>query len=172
MLAGLISYFATNSFAIFANVIESDNNINVVVELPDYSNDSNVVYSYNIEGGINLGTALESINEYTSDYTTLNKSVFLKHNIGNNNTVETQDVCYILNSEKYCLKGGTGDYYEENKLMLLEIFGVNNCSVNSNNVLCSSSGLYASAADNGSVYASDSGWYCTIHTNGYAECIE
>lgn len=37
MVAGLISYFMTNSFAWFTQVLESDKNINVVVDVPTFA---------------------------------------------------------------------------------------------------------------------------------------
>ena len=52
---------------------------------------SNYVYSWSTST-VSLGTAKDSISGYTTDYTTLGKTFFLKHNIGSNNTVESQEV--------------------------------------------------------------------------------
>ena len=76
---------------------------------------------------------------YTSDYTTLNKDVFLKHNIGSQTEVNESYVCYILDRDLYCLKGGDGVYnsaqnalvstsYENNIKILDNSFGSSNCS--------------------------------------------
>ena len=82
------------------------------------------------------GDTLETISGYTNDYTTLGYNVFLKHNIGSDNVVESNEVCYILNSNLYCLKG-CGKYnnvsddcditnYEENVDILYASFGESN----------------------------------------------
>ena len=137
------------------------------------------IYSINTDV-INLGINLDSITNYTTDYKSLNSNSFLKHNIGSLGRVESSDVCYILNGNKYCLKGGgvydaetesyNSLYYEENKSLLLETFGEDNCSVDSNRVNCSLSGLYANAHDNGNVNASDFDWHCNVSSTGNAYC--
>lgn len=133
---------------------------------------SNSVYSWSTSN-VSQGATLESISGYTTDYTTLNKTFFLKHNIGSDNTVESQEVCYILNSNVYCLKGGdNGASYETNKTTLLESFGEDTCSVNSDYVHCSASGLYAGAYDSGGVGAYDDVGDCNVDGDGLADCIE
>jgi len=59
-----------------------------------------VVYSYSTNT-ITNGDSLESISQYTNDYTTLNKDVFLKHNIVNDQ-VESSELCFIKDG-LYCL---------------------------------------------------------------------
>lgn len=117
------------------------------------------IYSYYV-GDIYESTALDSIPNYTTDYKSLNKTFFLKHNIGSSGRIESQEVCYILNNKQYCLKGGgvldmaTGDsvspYYEENKAILFESFGEENCSA-SNYVDCWVSSIDANLYSDGSV---------------------
>lgn len=142
-----------------------------VTEKQEQASASNSVYSWSTTS-ISLGATLESISGYTTDYTTLNKTFFLKHNIGSDNTVESQEVCYILNSEVYCLMGYEANYYEANKTTLLESFGEENCAVSSYDVDCSASGLLAYANDNGYVFAYDDLEECGVYGNGNAYCHE
>ena len=133
---------------------------------------SNAVYSWSTST-INQGATLESISGYTTDYTTLGQNYFLKHNIGSDNTVESNEVCYILNGTMYCLIGGDeGASYETNKETLFASFGEDNCYVYSNDVSCSASGLNARAIGSGYVYANDGFEGCYVNDSGYARCDE
>ena len=88
----------------------------------------------------------------------------------------------ILDGKKYCLKDGgvynsetdewNALYYEENIETLYESFGEENCSVSSNYVNCSVSGLRAYASDIGRVSAYASGWSCHVYSDGNAHCYE
>jgi len=132
---------------------------------------SNSVYSYSTST-ISLGATKDSISGWTTNYTTLGKTFFLKHNIGSNNTVESNEVCYVLNSNLYCLKGGSADYYEENIQVLYESFGEDNCTVPSYSVYCSASGLNANAYAYGYVDAGDGIGRCDVFSDGNANCLE
>lgn len=110
--------------------------------------------------------------DYVEDYTTLNKNFFLKHNISSEGTVESSEVCYILNSTLYCLKGGDGGTaYSENTSILQNSFGQSNCSVNSSSVGCSVSGLDAGARQSGRVFAGDGSSTCRVDYYGNSGCI-
>ena len=136
------------------------------------SSQSNVVYSFSTDY-VSLGDAKDSISGATTDYRTLGKNYFLKHNLASDNTVESQEVCYILNGNQYCLKGGDDRAsYETNKTTLLESFGEDNCSVNSKDVNCSASGLYASADAIGVVSANGGITGCNVNGFGDAYCYE
>ena len=119
--------------------------------------------------------------DYTEDYTTLNKNFFLKHNISNEGTVESSEVCYIKDNSLYCLKGEKTDdkeegyisqYYEENTNTLKTSFGESNCSVYSHSVSCSASGLFANAYRSGNVYAGDDSSDCFVSNIGNSGCDE
>lgn len=130
---------------------------------------SNAVYSRSTT--VSLGATKDSISGYTTDYTTLGRNNFLKHNIGSDNTVESQEVCYLLSGTMYCLIGGDGRVnFETNKTTLLESFGEENCSVDSDIVNCSASGLNARATDYGDVDASDGSSGCYTGVNGDLHC--
>ena len=130
---------------------------------------SNSVYSWS-DSNISLGATLESIIGYTTDYTALGHNYFLKHNIGSDNTVESQEVCYILNSTLYCLKNGSIEYYEENKTILLESFGEGNCSMDSYHVQCSFSNLWVAVWKDDAVLAGDDDNHCGVGFDGSASC--
>lgn len=146
---------------------------------PALKSDTNI-YSYYV-GDLYEASTLDTITNYTTDYKSLNKTVFLKHNIGVTGRIESQEVCYVLNGNKYCLKGGgvitnlaegtsVSPYYEENIETLYASFGEENCSVNSNRVDCSVSGLRARANDNGIVGAHGGSSICNVNLTGNAGC--
>ena len=135
------------------------------------TSESNAVYSWSIDN-VYLGDSKDSINGATTDYTTLGKNYFLKHNLASANTVESQEVCYILNATKYCLKGGSADYYEEIIEVLYESFGEDNCSVLSEDVFCSASGLDVRTYSFGLVHVYDGITACLVDADGSAYCGE
>ena len=108
--------------------------------------------------------------------------------IANDGTVERNDACFVRNNTLYCLKGveianagydeeNPAPYYQYNYNLLLEAFGPNAiennvCSVHSNNINCSASGLYAYADMSGSVYAYGDSTGCGAYDSGYSECGE
>ena len=126
--------------------------------------------------------------DYTEDYTTLNKTYFLGHKIGNDGKVERNDACFIRNNTLYCLKGvetanagysteNPAPYYGENYNTLLEAFGPNAiennvCSVDESPIYCSVSGLYANADMDGDVGAIDGSTDCYADYGGYSVCHE
>ena len=126
--------------------------------------------------------------DYTEDYTTLNKTYFLGHKIGNDGKVERNDACFIRNNTLYCLKGvetanagysteNPAPYYGENYNTLLEAFGPNAiennvCSVDESHIYCSVSGLYANADMDGDVGAIDGSTDCYADYGGYSVCHE
>lgn len=130
------------------------------------------------------------IGTYTEDYTTLNKTFFLKHNISNEGTVESSEVCFIRNNTLYCLKGegatynsethqynNDSIYYQDNENLILEAFGPNAvennvCSVYSSDVYCSASGLGAGANQDGGVSADDGSSDCEVYGDGMSNCNE
>ena len=126
--------------------------------------------------------------DYTEDYTTLNKTYFLGHKIGNDGKVERNDACFIRNNTLYCLKGvetanagysteNPAPYYGENYNTLLEAFGPNAiennvCSVDESHIYCSVSGLYANADMDGDVGAIDGSTDCYADYDGHSVCHE
>ena len=97
--------------------------------------------------------------------------VKLKHNIDSDNKVESNELCYILNNNVHCLKGGNPIDYEENKSVLLESFGEDNCLIETNIVDCKlSSNLEVYTTAVGAVAGIVSTKGCTISPGGYASC--
>ena len=68
--------------------------------------------------------------EYKLNAKELNKQENLKHNIVEDTITESY-VCFIKDNKEYCLRGGNGSYYNENKTILLNVFGSENCETNS-----------------------------------------
>ena len=119
--------------------------------------------------------------DYTEDYTTLNKTFFLKHNISSKGTVESSEVCYILKSNLYCLKGEKTDdkesgyisqYYTENTNTLQTSFGQANCIFESDHVSCSTDDPGAIAYQDGNVSVSDVLANCNVGRTGNSYCYE
>ena len=71
----------------------------------------------------------------------LNKQEYLKHNIVEDIIAESY-VCFIKDNEEYCLRGGNSSYYNENKTILLNAFGSENCEVNPQNIVQTSNNKY------------------------------
>ncbi len=129
---------------------------------------SNVVYRWSTDE-LNIGDSIEG-KETTTDYNTLGKISFLKHEIADNKIVST-DACFIKDRNTYCLKGGDGGAaYETNKALLLSAFGESACNVNDSDVSCLVSGLYASAYSDGSVNADDVASFCYVDSGGNSYC--
>ena len=134
------------------------------------------------------GSWTVGVGTYTEDYTTLNKTYFLGHKIGNDGKVERNDACFIRNNTLYCLKGvetanagydenNPAPYYGENYNTLLEAFGPNAiennvCSVYGYGIYCSASGLGAYAYVSGGVGANGGSTDCSAGDNGGSVCYE
>ena len=133
------------------------------------------------------------IGDYTEDYTTLNKTIFLGHKIGNDGKVERNDVCFIRNNTLYCLKGvetanadysasNLAPYYIENHNTLLEAFGpkaIENSICSGalydnrvNGTYCSISDFKVDAYKDGHIRANDDNVECDTFTDGNSACYE
>lgn len=110
-----------------------------------------------------------TINGYTTDYSSLG-SYFLKHNIDANGLVESNEVCYIVNNNLFCLKGGSANYYEENKNTLLASFDSIYCYSSGNGFGCSIAAFNPFISLNGEVYVSSGALSCSISSSGLAKC--
>lgn len=146
-----------------------------------YEGNNNSIYRYGTNT-IYKGSPKEALGNYTDYYKYLNKNYFLKHNM-ENNRVKSSEVCYILNNNLYCLKGGGATYdsensqynddsiyYEDNVSILKSSFGESNCYGFSDNVNCSASGLRARADQDGYVYASGGSSTCIVDSDGRSLC--
>ena len=133
---------------------------------------SNLFYSWS-NHHVYIGDSKNSIIGYTTDYTSLNQNIFLKHNIGSSDTVESTEVCYLLNSNQYCLKGGDGDAsYQLNKEILSESFGYQACQENGDDFDCSNDDFLAYVGGSGMVYLIEGDKTCEVYSNGSARCYE
>ena len=123
------------------------------------------------------GDALSLITGNTTDYTSLNKTFFLKHSINSNDKIVESDACYILSSNLHCLKGYAGDsietspYFEINKTELKNSFGAASCTEQTNKYTCTKSGLTAEITPTGSIRINDSSNNCYVNGYGYSACV-
>lgn len=121
------------------------------------------------------------IGTYTTDYQTLNKDVFLKHNLINNDEIDNTEVCFIKKNDLYCIKGGDSSQatYEKNKLILDEAMPALRC--NEVNGSSSSEGNYkiyrcyhnnveVEAYSFGYIYVNYDGEICGVGGDGSASC--
>ena len=132
--------------------------------------------------------------EYTTNASTLNKYYYLKHDIVNDEIINSY-VCFVYNNVEHCMKGGVNEYSSESKPIFdantqiikdYQIFynlnTVSNpsssnpgCYFDSGNSYCYGGGfylVYASSDGRGvSVYGSSSE-YCSVHNDGYSICYQ
>ena len=144
----------------------------------------------NVSEGVTLyNTVAEAKNAFN------NRPFYLKHEI-ENDIVKESYVCFEKDSNTYCLRGQQtyeqvngswqcksefldsetnkclSTYYESNKTILKQAFGESNCTQNSSALNCGAGGLYALAADDGTVDASDASAYCRVERDGNSNCTE
>ncbi len=133
-----------------------------------------VVYGFN-STNIQIGNTLSTTNMVT-DYTELNKTYFLKYTMNSNEKLVSSEVCYVLNSDLYCLKGykgnGTGDspYYDSNVEILKESFPTNTCSSGATTYSCTSGGITAEAKQDGNIRVYNSNISCYVNAYGNSAC--
>ena len=97
----------------------------------------------------------------------------IKHNISDEGTVESSEVCYILNNTLHCLKGGDGGAsYSENISIVQSSFGQSNCSDQNDGFYCRDydSGLDANTYENGFASTGLGSWGCYIQIDGETRC--
>lgn len=127
---------------------------------------------------VQKGDALSTVTGSTIDYTTLNKTFFIEHSLDKNNKIASSEVCYVLNTEMYCLKGFEGDgntdspYYKTNIAELQKSFGKNKCVESATMYTCENAGLVAEAGKDGNVRVSDNTNNCFVNAYGVSSCNE
>lgn len=154
-----------NSYALFSDSVVGEKTIEVSIATAKtvYTNYSSGA------GSISIGSSLETINGYNTDYSSLG-SYFLKHNINANGFVESNELCYIANNNLYCLKGGSTDYYEENKNILLASLDSDNCYSLDNGFQCIFQTRFYTAGADGSVRISYASVSCSVSSSGTGLC--
>jgi len=105
---------------------------------------NNVVYRYTTDS-LNIGDSIDGI-QTTTNPTTLDKSIYLKHEIDSENKITASYVCFVTDTE-HCIQGGdNGTAFETNKATLQsqEAWFTNNggsCSFDSGVSECRSDGF-------------------------------
>ena len=123
------------------------------------------VYRYT-KDQLKIGDSIEG-KETTTDYNTLGKNHFLKHEVVDSK-ITSSEVCFIKDGNMHCLKQNE---YETSKAKLLQIFGESACDVSDSHVICSASGVDATAFSNGIVSATDDASYCGVYSVGNSYCV-
>ena len=143
-----------------------------------YAQDSNAggnpvtsTYVYTVSNNeFQIGSAIPTGETTYDNYLSTGKNIFIRHTIEDDIITESY-VGFVKDGDVYYLKGGdSGAAYTLNKSTLDEAFTSTNCTDNTTYYTCSASGLYASAYDNGHVYASDGDWSCNVYDDGYSYC--
>ena len=97
---------------------------------------------------------------------------YLKHTLNSNGIIEEIDVCGKHNGQEFCLgRSADGSKFEQNKTLLLNTFGNDNCDVSSFDVGCFDDFVEAYAYSNGEVYVGDGETGCDVLGSGAAGCI-
>ena len=122
------------------------------------------------------------VGEYTTDASTLNKTFYLKHDVVEDEIINSY-VCFVYNNAEHCMKGGDGGAsYSANQQILRDFQAFNNlpdnanpgCYWDSSSSYCYGGGFsFVSVASGGSVsvYGSSSE-YCYVGHDGSSRCRE
>ena len=93
---------------------------------------------------------------------------FLRHRMSDDQVMQT-DVGFVYNNNVYYLLGLFSndpiDHFEENKTFMMNLFGSNNCSLNSgtpSTYTCEVSNNTFIISSDGFVYAGDLNWFCKV----------
>lgn len=99
----------------------------------------------------------------TTDYTTLNKKVFVALNGGQ------KSVCIIRNSRLHCFDNNN---FAIEKDHIQQIFSDISCDVSSSDVFCEPPDFYCVVSSNGEVYCEDfaAGSSCLVNSDGSVNC--
>ena len=193
--SGTIYRYSTNKVAIGDSIaigtknvwceVNEDENWNSCTE-QNWGLDTENDCLEDIEGGegaiCQQGTInMLGIGEYTADASTLNKNVYLKHDVVDD-IVTASYVCFVTDTE-HCMQGGDSSYYAANKTLLQsqESWFNNNggrCDLitdaetgDETSMECTSSALHVRAYYDGDVDAGVSGSdNCEVDPDGYSRC--
>ena len=119
---------------------------------------------------------MQGIGDYTTDASTLNENVYLKHDIVND-IVTSSYVCFITDTE-HCMQVGNSSYYAANKTLLQSQESwftgqtpAGSCDFGDTNSNCTSSALIVQARSNGTAVAGVLGSVkCAVYPSGGSFC--
>ena len=198
----LLASSTTYTFSFDASYIQSDSNAverengiylyaNNYVELDTNTGD---IIGSPVKIGDNVSKLGTTYEDYLDAQTNFGYDYFFKYKVLNGIITET-NLAYILNNNLYVLKGAGGvlldeqnnewDFtnvpYLENKNILLNSFGANNCTEEQvtnynyiyNYTRCTSSDFSVEVQSDGDVnIMNNNGWRCEIGVNSVSACIE
>ena len=123
--------------------------------------------------------------DYNQAMSSFGENFFLRHTL-NHNLVKELSLGFYYNNNAYFLKGGLDEIavgaskiqamYENNKSILLDAFGSNNCTDNTTYYLCNVTGIEIRLYTSGSIEcrgASTGGSYnyCNVSSYGWSRCL-
>ena len=96
---------------------------------------------------------------------------YLKYTLNLNGIIEEIDACGKYNGQEFCLeRSADGSKYEQNKTLLLNIFGNDSCDVDSSGINCNNASIGADAGAVGYVGVKDAVAVCSVGGGGSAGC--
>ena len=127
-------------------------------------------------------TNLTEGTDYVKNASLLNKNYYLKHDIVDDEIINSY-VCFVYNNAEHCMKGGDGGAsFAANTQIIRDFQTFNNlpdnsnpgCYYNSSSSYCFGGGFYdESIGSNGSAYVfGTSSENCGINDSGYSVCSE
>ncbi len=114
-------------------------------------------------------------NSYEEVVNASGHNVFLRYSIDSDNIVRESYGGFIKNGNVYYIRGGYANLYDENKVLLKNIFGYD-CREDANNYTtlksygCSISRLRVGMTNTGDTGVGDSNSYCSIYSNKSSMC--
>ena len=97
---------------------------------------------------------------------------YLKYTLNSNGIIEEIDACGKHNGQEFCLeRSADGSKHEQNKTLLLNTFGTDDCGVYSSGVYCGDDYLSAGSFANGHVDTGDNFPACHVFDSGAAICF-
>ena len=116
------------------------------------------VYAYYTSTKIFGGEDADVLNDYTNDYTTLNKNIFLGHILDANGKISRAFACQIKNDTPYCIEGA----YNPDVLSPSESASLQEI-LNANKTLLQSEDIWNNTCEDG-----QGGFICGTQENGAA----
>ena len=143
---------------------------------------STIVYGWS-EDTINIGDTMDDPTQYTTDASTLGRSIYLKYALDKDNKLTELYACATFSNEEYCLRGGNASFYgyaaneadyTGNALILkklrdAKIEGVS-CDFSDSGSRCSNDSVSLRADLDGYVNVSDNDGRCRVYGDGRSSC--
>lgn len=134
-----------------------------------YTSSSN---AYNL--GDNISDSSDMLKNPLDVLDDFNHSFLIRHKIDKDGKIIASYVGFEKDGDLYFIQGGnSGSYYENNKTILYNIFGEDNCNDLNTNFICTdpNSNLEIVIGDDGFTEAGDGNWTCDVEGFGNTSCM-